>query len=73
MTIRTAKILQAFRGQPPVDREALARIIVALGEIGVRNDERPGDRYQPDQDPARRHPRGGGRPGGDPGPPAAGK
>ena len=32
--IRTAKILQAFRGQPPADREALARIIVALGEIG---------------------------------------
>ena len=37
-TIRTAKILQAFRGQPPVDREALARILVALGEIGVRNE-----------------------------------
>ena len=63
-TIRTAKILQAFRGQPPADREALARILVAVGEIGVRNDERPGDRYQPDQDPARRHPRGGGCPGG---------
>lgn len=37
-TIRTAKILQAFRGQPPADREALARILVALGEIGVRNE-----------------------------------
>jgi acetate---CoA ligase (ADP-forming) subunit beta len=35
-TIRTTKILQAFRGQPPADREALARILVALGEIGVR-------------------------------------
>jgi succinyl-CoA synthetase beta subunit len=32
--IRTAKILQTFRGQAPVDREALARIIVAVGEIG---------------------------------------
>jgi succinyl-CoA synthetase beta subunit len=36
--IRTAKILQAFRGQPPADREALARVLVALGEIGVRNE-----------------------------------
>jgi succinyl-CoA synthetase beta subunit len=34
--IRTAKILQAFRGQAPVDREALARIIVAVGEIGCQ-------------------------------------
>ncbi len=32
--IRMAKILDPFRGQPPVDREALARIIVALGKIG---------------------------------------
>jgi len=37
-TIRTTKILQAFRGQPPADREALAQILVALGEIGVRNE-----------------------------------
>ena len=34
--IRTAKVLNAFRGQPPVDREALARILVALGDIGCR-------------------------------------
>jgi len=34
--IRTAKVLHAFRGQPPVDREALARILVAVGEIGCR-------------------------------------
>ena len=32
--IRMTKILQPFRGQPAVDREALARIIVALGKIG---------------------------------------
>ena len=32
--IRMAKILKPFRGQPAVDREALARIIVALGKIG---------------------------------------
>jgi succinyl-CoA synthetase beta subunit len=38
-TIRTAKILQAFRGQPPADREALAKILVALGEIGCRHDD----------------------------------
>jgi succinyl-CoA synthetase beta subunit len=37
--IRTAKILKAFRGQAPVDREALARIIVAVGEIGARYEE----------------------------------
>ncbi len=37
--IRAAKILQAFRGQAPVDREALARIIVAVGEIGSRHDD----------------------------------
>ncbi len=37
--IRTAKILQAFRGQAPADRAALARIIVALGEIGCRHDD----------------------------------
>jgi succinyl-CoA synthetase beta subunit len=29
-----ARILDPFRGQPAVDREALARIIVALGKIG---------------------------------------
>jgi succinyl-CoA synthetase beta subunit len=34
--IRMAKILETFRGQPAVDREALARIIVALGKIGCQ-------------------------------------
>jgi len=34
--IRAAKVLKAFRGQPPVDLKALARILVALGEIGCR-------------------------------------
>jgi succinyl-CoA synthetase beta subunit len=34
--IRTAKILQAFRGQQPVNRDALAQIILAVGEIGVQ-------------------------------------
>jgi acetate---CoA ligase (ADP-forming) subunit beta len=37
--IRTSKILEAFRGQSPVDREALARILMALGEIGCRFDD----------------------------------
>jgi succinyl-CoA synthetase beta subunit len=36
--IRSAKILGAFRGQPPVKLEALARLLVTLGEIGLRHD-----------------------------------
>jgi acetate---CoA ligase (ADP-forming) subunit beta len=32
--IRMTKILKPFRGQPAVDKEALARVIVALGRIG---------------------------------------
>jgi acetyl-CoA synthetase (ADP-forming) len=37
--IRMAKILQPFRGQPAVDRKALAGIIVALGKIGCECDD----------------------------------
>jgi succinyl-CoA synthetase beta subunit len=37
--IKTARILQAFRGQPPVDRKSLARIIVAVGEIGCQYED----------------------------------
>lgn len=33
--IRGQKMLNGFRGTPPVDREEIARIIVALGEIGL--------------------------------------
>ena len=33
--IHAAKMLKAFRGQSPVDREALARIVVTLGKIGT--------------------------------------
>ncbi|MFH1734866.1 MAG: acetate--CoA ligase family protein [bacterium] len=36
--IRGKKILEAFRGKPPVDREALAEILIALGRIGLEND-----------------------------------
>ena len=35
--IRGQKMLDGFRSLPPVDRDALARIIVALGEIGLRH------------------------------------
>jgi hypothetical protein len=28
-------MLDGFRGAPPVDREEIARILVALGEIGL--------------------------------------
>lgn len=33
--IRSAKILGPFRGQPPADRAALSRILVALGTIAL--------------------------------------
>lgn len=33
--IRGQKMLNSFRGTPPVDREEIARILVALGEIGL--------------------------------------
>ena len=36
--MRSTKILGAFRGQAPVDREALARILVALGNIGQQHE-----------------------------------
>ncbi|MBI5116319.1 acetate--CoA ligase family protein [Candidatus Poribacteria bacterium] len=32
------KILEAFRGEPPVDRDALAQILIAVGNIGLEND-----------------------------------
>ena len=34
--IRSRKVLDDFRGAPPVNREEIARILVALGEIGLR-------------------------------------
>jgi acetyl-CoA synthetase (ADP-forming) len=36
--IRGKKILDAFRGNPPVDRQALADILVALGAIGLEHE-----------------------------------
>jgi acyl-CoA synthetase (NDP forming) len=35
--LRCRKIFQAFRNQRPVDREALCRILVAVGRIGVEH------------------------------------
>ena len=32
------KILDAFRGEPPVDRKALAQILIAIGKIGLENE-----------------------------------
>ena len=32
------KILDAFRGEPPVDRAALAKILIAVGSIGLEHD-----------------------------------
>ena len=37
--IRGSKILDSFRGKPPIDREALADILVAVGQIGMDNDK----------------------------------
>ncbi len=37
--IRGKKILESFRGQPPVDRNALAELLIALGRIGLENDD----------------------------------
>ena len=35
--IRAQKLLSGFRGAPPVDREAVARILVSLGAIGINH------------------------------------
>ncbi|MBI2963792.1 MAG: acetate--CoA ligase family protein [Deltaproteobacteria bacterium] len=37
--LQTAHLLDAFRGEPAVDREALAAALVALGRIGVEHPE----------------------------------
>jgi len=37
--IRAKKILAEFRGQPAVDREVLADILMAIGEIGMKFDD----------------------------------
>jgi len=37
-SIRAKKIIDAFRGQPPIDRDALAELLIALGTIGLEND-----------------------------------
>ena len=37
--IRGKEILGAFRGKPPVDREILADILIAVGQIGMNYDQ----------------------------------
>lgn len=37
--LRTATILDAFRGEPPVDREALARVVLAVAEAMAAHPE----------------------------------
>jgi acyl-CoA synthetase (NDP forming) len=37
--IKGKKILDAFRGKPPVDREALADILMAVGQIGMDHEK----------------------------------
>ncbi len=36
---RAKKILDAFRGQPPVDRDVLAETLIAVGKIGMEQDK----------------------------------
>jgi succinyl-CoA synthetase beta subunit len=36
--IRGKKILESFRGKPPVNRKALAELLIAIGKIGLEND-----------------------------------
>jgi len=36
-SIRAKKILDAFRGEPQVDRNALAELLIAIGTIGLEN------------------------------------
>ncbi len=35
--IRAKKILEAFRGEPPVDKDLLAKSLITLGKIGLEN------------------------------------
>jgi hypothetical protein len=37
--IKAGKLLDAFRGSPAVDREALIQALVGIGEIGARYDQ----------------------------------
>ena len=37
--IRGGKIIEPFRGEPGVDMDVLAQILVALGEIGLRHED----------------------------------
>ena len=36
--IKTKKLLGEFRGSPAVDREALAKALVGVGDLGIKND-----------------------------------
>ena len=37
--IRSRKIIEPFRGEPAVDMDVLTRILVALGDIGLRYED----------------------------------
>jgi len=37
--IRSKKIIEAFRGEPAVDRDVLAHILVTLGQIGLQHED----------------------------------
>lgn len=37
--LRTARVLGAFRGEPPVDREALAELLEGLGRLGLERED----------------------------------
>ncbi len=35
--LKTRKLLNGFRGNPPLDKEAFAEILVKLGDLGLAN------------------------------------
>ena len=37
--IRASKILDAFRGMPPVDKKVMAKALIAMARIGLENDK----------------------------------
>lgn len=37
--IKAQKLLEAFRGEPPVDKKALSEMLIRIGQLGIENEE----------------------------------